>query len=95
MNVTTQELRRAANLLLDHLEASGQTEFKIDEDFYWNIPQEQLYNPYDKPTDLDMGQLSDDLGEIRKIVNDESPCVGYALVWLAPVCRRVGEKAVG
>lgn len=94
MKVTTDELRQAANALLDYLDETGRSEFTIEEDYYWNVPQEEVYKPFETPTELDMGQLSDDLAEIRKLNSKEAPLIGYGLVWLAALLRRVGEKAV-
>jgi len=95
MKITTEELRQAVNLVLAHLEESGQREFEVEEDFYWNIPEAELYNPYNEPSNLDLGQLSDDIKEIRKILTGESPCVGDALVWIAALMRRLGKKSIG
>ncbi len=95
MKVTTKELRQVASLLFDHLEASEQTEFNVEEDFYWNIPQDELYDRYKEPSHLDLGQLTDDVDRLRKMMSDKSLCVGYGLVWLAAVLRRLGEMAEG
>ena len=94
MKVTTEEMRRAANILIDHLENLGEREIVIDDDFYWNIPETEMYNPYERPVNLDMGQLSDDLEEIRKLIAKKSLCVSYGLVWLSSIFRRVGEMIV-
>lgn len=92
MRVNTANLRRACEMLLTHLEATGQPEIEIAEDFYWAIPQNEAYTPYSTPSQLTMGQLSDDWNEIMAIVDGDKEPLGYALVWLASVIRRVGEK---
>lgn len=35
-------------------------------DYYWSIPNEKLYSIYEEPTGFTVGQLSDDLQEVRK-----------------------------
>ena len=95
MKVSTEELRRAALALLQHVEQSGQKEFEIAEDFYWDIPAEKRYAPYEEPKELTMGQLSDDWSEVTQMVSGNREPVAYGLVWLAAVLRRVGEKVVG
>lgn len=92
MKVSTDELRKSALLLLQHIEASGQTEFEIAEDFYWDIPSEQKYKPYEKPTELTMGQLSDDWIEVTRMTGGTRVPVAYGLVWLSAVLRRVGGE---
>lgn len=95
MKVSATELRRAVDLLLEHIEESGSPVVEIDEDFYWDVPADRRYAPYQKPVELTMGQLSDDWSEIQKIVDGSRQPVGYALVWLSSILRRVGEKAIG
>jgi hypothetical protein len=89
--ISTSELRKAANLLINHLEDMGIYNVKINEDFYWEVPKESRYDQYNQPVQLSIGQLSDDLNEINRLVSGNSPIVSYALVWLANVLRRVGE----
>lgn len=95
MRVSTKELRAVTNLLLDHLESTSQSEFDIEEDYYWEAEQGQLYNPYQEPSRLQLGQLSDDWSDLVSILSGESPPIGTALVWLAAVLRRVGTLTVG
>jgi hypothetical protein len=95
MRVTTKELREATLLLLKHLDDTGQTEFEIDEDCYWSVPQDGLYDPYNTPNNLTLGQLSHDWEEVRSLVQGKREPLAYVMVWLAAVMRRVGEKANG
>lgn len=95
MKVSTDELRRAVLALLRHLEENGQKEFEIDEDFYWDVPADKRYLPYEEPKGLTIGQLSDNWTEVTQITDGNREPVGYGLVWLAAVLRRVGERAVG
>jgi len=93
MRVTTGNLRQATAQLLEHLEKTGQAEFSVEEDFYWSIPEGDRYDPYNEPKKLTLGQLSDDWAEVQSIVDGSRAPVGYALVWLAAVLRRIGEKS--
>lgn len=97
MRVTTTELRVATLALLDHLEATGQTEFEIDEDYYWSVPQTLAYDPTETPAsgELTLGQLSHDRDEVLALVDGSKPPFSYALVWLSAILRRVGEQASG
>jgi hypothetical protein len=80
---------------MSHVEASGVKEVEIDEDFYWSIPPETRYSPYEDPGEPTLGQLSDDLSELRAMANGQKDVVGYGLVWLASILRRLGEKQIG
>jgi hypothetical protein len=93
MKITTEDLRRVFNRLIDHLEGTGQNLTELPWDFYWEIAKEDLYEPYSEPKQLSIGQLSDDWDELLKIANGRMPPVGYALVWLSSILRAVGESA--
>ncbi len=94
MNVKVSELRAMSDLLFTYLEDSGRKEFDVPEDYYWEISKEEVYDPYKQPKDLTMGQLSDDWSRLEAILKEESPPIGYALVWLSAILRNIGEKAV-
>ncbi len=94
MRVTTEDLRKAIEMLLRHLDESGQSEFEIEEDFYWSVPRKGRYDAYEQPG-LTVGQLTDDWARVLAIVNGRSEPLGYGLIWASAVLRAVGEKAVG
>ncbi len=94
MKVSIAELREVANLLFDHLERSGHAEIEVDSDYYWSVPAEELYSVYEEPTDLTIGQLSDDQRELASIRTGAKPPIAYALVWLSSLLRFVGARIV-
>jgi len=94
MDIDIGELAEIAARILRHVQEAHGTHIHLDTDFYWNIPSPDCYKPYEEPTNLDIGQLSDDWGELRRILNGEKEPLSYALVWLASVLRAVGEEAV-
>jgi hypothetical protein len=89
--VTVQELRVATEALFSHLERSGVTSIMLSEDYYWDVPAVNRYDQYQEPSQHTIGQLSDDLTELKRMLSGDQPIVGYALVWLAAILRRVGE----
>jgi hypothetical protein len=95
MRVTVEELRTAFDRLVEHLETTGQEAFEIEDDFYWDVPCEVRYDPYQKIDGATLGQLTDDWSEVQSMLGGRRPPLGYGLVWLASVLRRVGEKATG
>ena len=87
-----QELQRICNILLTHIASKGITTIEFDKDFYWVIPSEQLYNPYQEPTEHVLGQLDDDWKELQKIATDPDSIINYHLVWLSAILRAIGEE---
>jgi hypothetical protein len=89
--VRTKELRAAFDALMMHLESTGHAEIAVDDDYYWFVPRESRYDPQQQPTELTIGQLSDDAREIRAIADGSKEPIGYALVWLAALLTHFGE----
>ena len=94
MKIKVSELRTISKHLFEYLIKSGRNEIEIEEDYYWYIKEADVYNSDEDPTDFEMGQLTDDMDELRKIKTGESPPLGYALFWLSSILRIVGEKTV-
>jgi hypothetical protein len=96
MKLQLSDLRRVTEALFDHLERTGRTEIEVNEDFYWNIPEKQLYSVYAPPpeSELTVGQLSDDWNELTKITAGQRPPTAYALVWLSSILRHIGSKLI-
>ena len=93
--IAVEQLKAAAEMLLSHLQESGLKTIEIAEDFYWDVPTDNRYDQYEKPTQHTVGQLSDDVSELQQMLAGDTPVLGYGLVWLAAVLRRVGETSVG
>lgn len=95
MDVKIDELRSIANALFSHLENDGVKSVTLSVDYYWDVPEDSRYDPHEKPREHILGQLSDDMTELTRMLNGERPMLSYDLVWLAAVLRRVGETAIG
>ena len=94
MEVSIPELRKIADKLFSHLEKNGTTVVDIPHDFYWYLSEKNLYDPYITPSEFEMGQLTDDSAELKRILNGEAEPVAFGLVWLASILRAIGEKLV-
>ncbi len=93
MQVTVVRLRALADKLLTHLEETGHSVVEINEDYYWEVPVDRRYNPYEKPDELSLGQLCDQWSDLEKVLADEKHVLNYDLVWFAAILRRIGEIA--
>lgn len=90
MKISADELQRVIQILAENL--SRQPEINVGEDYYWEIPESARYNPYKKPDELTLGQLSDDWSELRKLLTQDRQPVGLDFVWLASILRKIGWK---
>ena len=71
MKINIDEVHKITSLLLTKLKESNGNEVEIKNDYYWDISGDELYNPYEEPKDITLGQLSDDLGEIQRLIESD------------------------
>jgi hypothetical protein len=91
--VSLDELERAVHVVVQHLKQQA-VQPELSDDYYWEISEEERYDPTKSPTDLSLGQLSEDWDRIQQILRGEAPPIGYALVWVASLLRRIGSTNV-
>ena len=92
--VPVDTLRRAAEVLLDRLEDVAGTEVVIQQDMFWIIQPEQRFDLYVEPTEFTIGQLSESLDNVRRILEEPDLAISFGLVWLADLLRVAGETVI-
>lgn len=60
MTIDIYKIEIIFNLIINKLKSDGIHKIFLDDDFYWNIQSNLLYDPYNEPNQFDMGQLSED-----------------------------------
>lgn len=92
MEIEIEKLREITNLIFDHLHDDvGVHKIKLDNDFYWDIDSEKLYNIESKPDEIDIGRLNDDWEFLLKI-NSKEEAVSLMLIHIAPLLKYIGTK---
>ncbi|MFK0007726.1 hypothetical protein ACIQTZ_11790 [Paenarthrobacter sp. NPDC090520] len=92
---TTQELRDVFDVLMRHVEERHGSTIEMDADYFWSIPPDAIYDVYEQPSELTIGQLTESLDNIRSVTADPEHAISYALVWLGDILRATGHKFVG
>ena len=92
--VPVDTLRRATEVLLDRLEDVAGTEVVIQQDMFWSIQPEQRFDLYVEPTEFTIGQLSESLDHVRRILEEPDLAISFGLVWLADLLRVAGETVI-
>jgi len=87
MKVNIDEFKKIVSLLLSKLRDSKGNEIELKNDYYWDIPNDQLYSPYDNPNDMSLGQLSDDLNEIYRLSKSNEEAIPYDLKRVAEILK--------
>lgn len=64
----------------------------LDEDYYWTVASEELYEFRTAPTNLNVGSLCDDLEFLSSLEGDEKMAVSRMLIHVAPLLRYLATK---
>ncbi|REC50331.1 hypothetical protein [Chryseobacterium pennipullorum] len=95
MELKTSDIREFIKTLLvklDNLDIA--ISFTLDEDVYWNILDEELYDAYKDPVGLTMGSLADDWSFLQAVLKGKREIVDYDLYKLAAILRFLGKKKI-
>ena len=88
MKISIDEIQKITSLLLSRLKESRGNEIEITNDYYWDISDEELYNPYEEPKNITLGQLSDDIEEIQRLINSDD-AIMYDLKRLSVIFKAI------
>ncbi len=95
LQININELEKALSQILEKLRRQeGEVVDVGSIDYYWSINGEEKYDPYQDPERFTLGQLTDDLEEIRKIASGEAEPVALDLVKVSAVLAAVGHRTV-
>lgn len=86
MKVNIDEIQKITSLLLSKLKESKGNEIEISNDYYWDISQDELYSPYEEPKNVTLGQLSDDLEEVQRLIKSDD-AIMYDLKRLSNILK--------
>lgn len=92
------EVRRAVDLLFQHItEDMGMKEIPLTQDYYWNIPLDQIYEmetAAGKVAErLDVGSLVEDMKTVDRVLGKPEARLAIQLAELAPLLRYLGKTA--
>jgi len=95
LQIQVSEIEKALSRLLEELRKhQGEVIELPPVDYYWVVPLEELYDPYQNPSHLSLGQLTDDLEEMGRIADQETPIVSLDFVKMSAVLAAIGHKTV-
>ncbi len=94
IDISTRTLRTILNRLVDHLEVTDGERVLLEHDYFWSVPSPAIYNPYEQPNELTIGQLSESWANLEQVLADDAE-VAYAFVWLGDILRAVGHEVLG
>ncbi|SFR94379.1 hypothetical protein SAMN05216570_0977 [Dyella sp. OK004] len=93
--VNIGDLRRIVNDLLDHVESVNGPELRLDQDYYWDLGSEVMYDVTKQVANVDLvGSLGDSWEFLLNMQRDDIKQNGPSLMLIhaAPLLRYIGEK---
>jgi hypothetical protein len=91
MQVDLDLLENAISDIFNEMRKKGLSSIPLEADFYWNIPSEFKYDPYNEPNQLDIGQLEDDYDTLCQAQN-ANKLMGYNLKNISAIMRYLSDK---
>lgn len=96
MKIETADLLRVIDILKSNIVDAFPGGVEVDaEDFYWEIAEDDLYDPAESPGDLTLGQLSDDWMELLRLKDKKNIPISYDLRRLAVILQIIRKKSIG
>lgn len=94
--IHTHELRTALDRILVAVEKSYGSEIVLDEDYYWDLTVDDAYDMTAEPKITTVGQVSDDVAEIRQMLSDDEPvqAIWHDLAHLIGVLRVIEKMSL-
>ena len=94
-DISILHIRKLINILSDELEKLEHKNVAVlEDDLYWNILDEELYNPYHEPANLTIGSITEDWEFLQKVRDGEREMIDYDLYKLASILRFLGKKNI-
>ena len=93
LEINIADLREITNRIFDHIQNDLKIDrLHIDKDYYWDIPDEYLYDPLKDPAQFVLGQLYHDWEFLLPLITDKELAVSLMLIHVAPLLRYIGNK---
>jgi hypothetical protein len=90
MTIKIDDLAQITLLLLSKFKESKGNEIEIQHDYFWEIADEELYNPLKDPRAITIGQLSYDIERIKCILHRKNDdIIPYHLHLLSNILKAI------
>jgi hypothetical protein len=94
IGVEIQFLEDVFEILIRHLRAIHGQSVELEDDEFWQVPLDRMYDLARLPEDLDVGRLADSLEWLTLVVAEPEKSLAFHLVYFADVLRAIGQSVV-
>ena len=96
MRISTKEIRKAVDILCQHMEDSGLSNIDIEAGYYWMVfpGEDRDFSKQPDPSELVVGDIVEDTERILKLIKNPEDVVGYDFINMASLFRNIGDTIV-
>jgi hypothetical protein len=92
IGIKIDDLEKITKLLLEQLRQSTGEVIEFDVDYFWHVTHEERYDPYTDPKNLTLGQVSDDLTELGRLLKRKDETIYYDFERLANILAAISYE---
>lgn len=85
-------VEKALGSIFDEIKKHGVSQIQIEDELYWNVPDEELHDMGLPLISPDVGNLLDDYSDIGRIVDGQQKPLAYHLVTISYLLREAGRE---
>ncbi len=91
--VSIAELRAAADQIFDHLVAENGPDVALQHDYFWSVPQGEIFDMTQQPSALTVGQVSESIEFLRSAAGKDRLAYELRVArGCAEGCRHAGRE---
>ena len=91
MTINIKELQDIITQLTTIFAKKNGNDIKIENDYYWNLSSEEIYDLTKEPIDFSLGQLTDDWETLKRATQSDT-LVPYDLQRVSKILRALSEE---
>lgn len=91
MEIDIKELAQITQQLLAEFTKANGDVLPLEKDCYWEMSSNEIYNPYQEPKELTLGQLSEDWEGLKRAVASNS-IISYDLQRLGNILKALNSE---
>ena len=92
MDINKKDLLQLIEHLKVELDEWFDEEIKLDDDYYWEIDENEIYQFAKDPNNFVMGQLTEDWSELLRLKNPDEVPIKYDLLRLSVILRYLSSR---
>lgn len=93
IRISTNNIEIILKRLVDRLREAGIKEFSFEDDFYWNVPIEDLNSLSTQP-ELTVGSIADDINFLNSLIEEDYTTDFLELERLSALFRFISKEIV-